>query len=297
MVDMQHRTSFPKASQRLPLRPTGLSVSPLCIGITGTPNTIVSAYEAGVNFFLLSCDLHWPLYEQTRLGLARLLKDNRARRDEIVVAGVSYLDEPMFRYLQFQEIVDSVPGLQRIDVLLAGAVSSDASFAKIGWLQKARSQNHVGCSGIGATFHAKRFSLAANLESLIDIHYIRYNTGHPGARKDLFPHFRPDRSHLTFNFKSTMFRVSEERFRALGLSSDLWIPKPSDYYRFAMTHPTVDGILCSPQTPEELAELTQALEERPLTPDEEEYMIWLSCAAYSAGGAPPNPRFPSETGF
>ena len=66
----------------------------------------------------------------------------------------------------------------------------------------------------------------------------------------------------------------------LGLgSSSLWLPKITDYYRFVLTNPHIDGVLCSPATPSQFAELQAALEDRPLTVAEERYMVWFSSAA------------------
>jgi hypothetical protein len=66
------------------------------MGITGSPETAVAAYEAGVNFFFISVDLHWPLYEPTRKGLEKPPRNNPARRDSVVVGVFSYLDGPLF---------------------------------------------------------------------------------------------------------------------------------------------------------------------------------------------------------
>ena len=60
---------------------------------------------------------------------------------------------------------------------------------------------------------------------------------------------------LIFNFKSVLSQVTPERFRQLGLDDRYWLPKPTDYYRFVLTNPHIDGILCSPSSPAQLTEL------------------------------------------
>lgn len=271
-------TRLPRAADRLRLRGTDLTVSPICIGITESPDTITAAYEEGINFFFISGDLHWPRYAHTRAGLARLLDGSPSRRDQIVVAAVSYLDEPFFGLLQFEEILESVPGLERIDVLLAGAVTSDFSLLRVTSLQRARTRNHLGAAAIGASFHKRRYMLSSVAQQL-DIHYVRYNPGFVKSRIDLFPHISPDATHLTFGFQSQAARVTAESCRRLNLPDGSWLPSASDYYRFALTPDPIGGILCSPSTPEEVRILARALEERRLTPDEEKYMIRLSHAA------------------
>ena len=275
------RFKLPQASDRLQLGNTGLFVSPFCIGITDSPETIVQAYELGINFFFISADLHWPIYEQTRRGIARLVHDSPSRRDEIVVAVVSYLDDPLFSALQFHEVINDVPGLQRVDVMIAGAVASDSSFSRVTALQQARARGHLGARAIGASFHQRKYALASDLYSLLDFNLIRYNTAHPGARADLFPYLQPQSSAPMFNFKSMMFQVPERQFRQMGLPPTAWMPQSCDYYRFVLSHPAVDGILCSPTKPEEVRELVHAMEQRPLTIEEQEYMIWLSSAAHA----------------
>ena len=134
------RSRLPQASDRRELGRSGLKVGPLCLGITTDPDTVVAAYEHGVNFFFLSADLHWPLYEGTRKGLAKLLEGNPSRRDEIVIAAVSYLAEPLFGAFQFHEVINAVSGLKRIDVVIAGAVSDDNMFyPRLEAIEQARS--------------------------------------------------------------------------------------------------------------------------------------------------------------
>jgi hypothetical protein len=274
------RARLPRAVDRLRLRDTNLAVSPICIGITESPDTITAAYEEGINFFFITGDLHWLRYAHTRAGLSRLLDGSQSRRDDIVVVAVSYLDEPLFGLLQFQEILESVPGLGRIDVLLAGAVTSDFSLSRIRSLQSARALNHLGASAIGASFHNRCYMLSgAALE--LDIHYVRYSPGYCKSRIDLFPHISPDATHLTFGFRSQAARVTAESYGHLDLPEGSWLPSAADYYRFALTPDPIDGILCSPSTPEEVRLLVRALEDKPLTPGEEKHMIRLSRAAHA----------------
>jgi hypothetical protein len=277
------RTQLPRAADRLPLGKSGLKVSPICLGMTSSPETVVAAYECGVNFFFVTGDLHWPLYDPLRRGLATLLQSSPSRRQEIVVAIVSYLDNPLFSALQFHEVIAEVPGLEYVDLIIAGAVSSPESFySRLDSIARARASGHLGARAIGATFHQRTLALVADHYDLLDIGYIRYNSAHPGARADLFPFFSGRRSSLVFNFKSVMSRVTREMFDALKVPASYWLPSPVDYYRFVLSRPEIDGILCSPMLPEEVKELAAALERPPLTGDEEEYMVRMSSAVHAA---------------
>jgi hypothetical protein len=274
------RSRLPRPLDRYSLGPGGLPVSPLCLGMTGHHDTVTAAFEAGINFFFITADLHWPLYESLRKGIARLLDGHPSRRDEIVVAVVSYLNDPLFSALQFHEVLDTVPGLGRIDLMIAGAVSDHAGFyPRVQALERARAHRHVGATAIGATFHQRPFALLADQYQCLDIHYVRYNTTHPGALTDLFPYLRVPRPHIVYNFKSMLSRVTPERVAELNLPSTWWVPEATDYYRFVLSRPEIDGILCSPMTPADVESVSAALQKPPLTPEEQDYMIRLSLLA------------------
>src|SRR5215831_13655318 len=106
MSPFRRPTGLPKPSDRLPLGRTGLKVSPLCLGIAGTPEIVPEAFDLGINFFFVTGDLHWPLYDGVRKGLEMLFDRGPSIRDEVVVGVVSYLDGPIFEGLQFNEVID-----------------------------------------------------------------------------------------------------------------------------------------------------------------------------------------------
>ncbi len=80
------RRRLPRLSERLRLGRGGLEVSPFALGAVGSPACVGAAFEAGVNFFFVTADMHWPLYGPLRRGLRQLLA-RRGVRDRIVVAG------------------------------------------------------------------------------------------------------------------------------------------------------------------------------------------------------------------
>src|SRR5262249_26053031 len=80
------RAALPRLTDRLRLGGTQLEVSPFCLGRVDQPDTIAAAFDAGINFFFVSADMHWPLYEASRVGLGALLARGGAVRDRIVVA-------------------------------------------------------------------------------------------------------------------------------------------------------------------------------------------------------------------
>lgn len=269
--------SLPTATNRLPLGNTGLQVSPVCVGMTGSSAVITEAFDAGINFFFVSGDLHWPLYQGVRSGLQALFARGGGVRDEVVVAVVSYLDEPFFRYLQFNEVIRAVSGMERVDLMVAGGISTEHSFTtRLATLQAARERSHLGARAIGGSFHDRPIALASINQNALDVHFVRYNTAHTGANHDLFPHMNGNRTSPVFNFKSVLGRVSKERFRQMGGAAGEWLPSATDYYRFVLSNPGIDGVLCSPMSVAEVGELVEAMEDRPLSVEEQAYMSELS---------------------
>jgi hypothetical protein len=273
------RARLPRPTDRLPLGASGLEVSPICIGIVNDPETIPAAFEAGINFFFLTADMHWPLYEQTRRGLARLLERHPGARESIVVGGVSYVAQPEFLWLPFEEVLGELPALERLDLTIAGGAYRHEIDRRLETYKQHRSLRHAGARAIGASFHDREAARDIVGQGELDIAFVRYNPLHPGAREDLFPHAgsRADgRRTLLFNFKSTLGHLaSEEQYAALGVDGDYWRPRPADYYRFALGEPALDGILCAPPGPRAVRELVDALEEGPLDDEDRQYLLDL----------------------
>lgn len=269
------RLQLPRFSDRL-LVGGGLHVSPFALGMTDSPATIPAAFDAGINFFFFSADMHWPLYSATRQGLADLLARGPSIREQIVVAVVSYVTQPEFCSMPFEEALEAVPGLRRIDLAIAGGAYASELPSRLSIYAQHRERQHCGVRAIGATCHERAAALMALQRGLLDIAFIRYNASHPGAREDVFPELKERAPALVFNFKSVSGFVSPERLDALGLPPDYWRPHPTDHYRFVLSRPELDGVLCSLRTPAELSTLMKALEQGPLSEEEEEHLLLLS---------------------
>jgi aryl-alcohol dehydrogenase-like predicted oxidoreductase len=269
----------PRFDDRLPLGPTGLMVSPFCLGMVRSEATISAAFDAGINFFFLTADMHWPLYETSRRGLATLFAARRSVRDEVVVAVASYPTQPEFCAIPFLEVLDAVSQLRRIDVAVMGGVYAADFDTRLPIYTQHRQARHAGISAIGASFHDRHAARAAVAVAAVDIAFVRYNSAHPGARIDLFPAVRQRRTTPVFNFSSTSGFVARRRMTALGLGRDYWHPHITDHYRFALTRPEIDGVLCALGEPSEVTTLARALAKGPLTEEEDRYLMDLSSLA------------------
>lgn len=273
------RQQLPRLTDRLPLGTSGLEVSPFCSGLTFDANTIPAAFEAGINFFFLTADMHWPLYEATRRGLRDLLTSKPAARDSIVVGVAAYVTQPEFCFAPFEEVLGEISPLQRIDLTIAGGSYGHEIPTRIKIYELHRMIRHAGARAIGATFHDRKAALSMLEQGTLDIAYVRYNPGHPNARTDLFQHVRSradGRTTLLFNFKSTdSWIATEEDYTAIGVEADNWRPHITDYYRFALTEPALDGILCGLPGPHGVRELADALAKGPLDDEDQQYLIDL----------------------
>ena len=273
------RTALPELTDRLALGKSGLSISPVCLGAVRDRNMIPLAFDAGINFFFVSVDLHWPVYEETRRGLDLLLDRGSRIRDQIVVAGVSYLQQPVFAGVNFQELLWVMPRLRRLDLLVAGGAYAHEFFVRREQYLTSRFTQGLGAGAFGASFHERSTALLAVNDRLVDVAFIRYNPAHPGSRHDLFPRLAAGPRALLYNFRSVFPLVSHARLRELGLDEDHWMPQAPDYYRFALSRPELDGLLCSVNTPAELDGLVQGLAQGPLEPAEEDYLVNLAALA------------------
>jgi hypothetical protein len=268
----ERAAALPRAGDRARLGALEVGVSPVCLGIVADPRVVPAAFDAGVNFFFLTADMHWPLYEPLRRGLAMLLARGGGVRDQIVVGVVSYVTQPEFCHLPFREVVDAVPGLGRADVTIAGGAYAQDLLARLVEYRRHREGDVPGARGTGASFHDRAAAREAIRHGLVDLAYVRYNPIHRGADEDLFPHLGASGQTLVYNFKSTAGHLSEARCRALGLAPGDFRPAVTDHYRFALTRPEVDGILCALGTERHVRELVDALAAGPLDEEGIQYM-------------------------
>jgi hypothetical protein len=277
---MALRSNLPSPTDRLRLAP-GLEVSPLCLGAVGSPRVVGAAFEAGINFFFLTADLHWPLYEPLRRGIVDLLK-KKGRRHEIVVAVAAYVTQPDFCEAPFEEVLEALPALERIDVAIAGGAYGHELSGRLPVYARHRASGFCGVRAIGASFHQRTTAAWAISQRVVDLALIRYNARHTGARGDLFPGL-PKKRPLLYNFKSTYGFVPPQRLDELGLHRDHWRPSPADHYRYALSQAELDGILCAPMHPREVTELADALEKGALSEAEGAYLEQLAAADGPSG--------------
>jgi hypothetical protein len=240
-------------------------VSPVCLGIIGGDGArlVAAAIEAGINFFFLSTDLHWPSYDALRNGIRAYLRGHPRARDRIVIAAVSYAHPLEFVVGARWELLGAMPELKRLDVLVAGGLCAGDSPRRLEGLRDPAAPS-VGARAVGASFHDRALALEACNGRRVDLAWVRYNPLHRGAAQSLLPAIDGDAPALVYNFNSTHGRLGDRAWSALRLD-DYYRPPVTDYYRYALSVPRMNGILVSLQNVRQLRELDDALGRGPLS--------------------------------
>ncbi|NWJ45517.1 MAG: aldo/keto reductase [Chloroflexi bacterium] len=288
---------------------TGLKVSPLGIGGGSgiSSEDVLYAFERGVNYFFFSSDLHHHSYRNSAEALRKLCQKGSAVRDKVVLATVSYINNPekLIGILidQFIELE-----IDYIDVFHWGWVNEKDASAELfksvqdlkeegdfnrffreqfGVMEEVNQEllNRGLVRYVGASFHSR--VLARQWMSELDVLMLRYNLAHLGVEVGIFPLLPQDKTQRP---GTVVFNVGHEGQRLIsmpppGLSPDSYVPSLPDCYRYALTNPSVDVVLTGVQNRTQLDEALAAMEKGALSPTECEQLRdygaqWRS--AYSA---------------
>jgi hypothetical protein len=249
-----------------------LEVSPLMVGEVSHSATIAEAFDAGVNCFVVSADLHWPAFEHTRRGLAELLR-RRGLRDRLVVVGVSWATQPEHAFGAFREILDAVPGLGRLDLLALGGLTGSDALPKVAALTAMRKEAAYGCQAIAASFHVANPAAFLLENDLIDLGLLRLNATDDAANAVLQGVRVKTKGSVAFGFDALGGFQPPERLDELGVDPLNWRPSPLDHYRFALSQRGVQGLLLSYLGPGDLAKLDAVLAQGPLDEESQVYLV------------------------
>jgi predicted aldo/keto reductase-like oxidoreductase len=280
---------------RRPLGKTGLAVSPLGIGGGGGIDSasLLYAFDRGINYFFFSSDMHHFVYSQSAGALRRLCSIGSAVRNEVVLATVTYVNDPEklqgILLDQFREL-----GVDYIDIFHWGWVHDGTDFEpllatgtqlKNGSEMTYQFRQHLAAQQrveqvndtllrrglvrfIGASFHSRQAARCWLRE--LDVLMLRYNISHTGVEGDVFPHLTGDRTRdpgiVVFNTAhegSFHFDVPPP-----GCAPTLFIPRSPDCYRFALSNPSVDLVLTGVRDRQQVDEALQALRRGPLEKEE-----------------------------
>jgi len=225
------------------------------------PDDLERAFDAGINY------LYWGSIRRPGFGsgIRRLAKQGR---EKIAVAIQSYARWPAALLRTNVETGLLRLGLDYADVLVLGwhnhRPPSWILDAALELREKGRVR-HLMMSG-----HQRSFFPVMAEEELFDLFMVRYNAAHRGAEGDVFP----------------LLPSAEKRPGLCAYTATRWgslldakktppgepVPTAEHCYRFCLSHPAVDMVLCGPASTEHVEVACTALAKGPL--DEEE-LAWM----------------------
>jgi len=238
----------------------GLEVSALGIGssygVSG--DDVERAFERGVNFFF------WGSRRRAGFGdgVRRLA---RTRRDEMVIAVQSYTRVGFLMGWSVRRALRAL-GTDYVDVLGLAWWNAPPPRRILDAARRLRDEGKV--KRIMISCHDRPTFGAIVDDPTYDAIMVRYNAAHPGAEKDVFPHFarrRPGSLAFTATRWGTLL---DPRLTPPGERT----PRATDCYRFSLSSPHVDACLCGPRDGRELDLALAALDEGPMSDDE---LAWM----------------------
>lgn len=246
--------------ERVKLGPLETPVAPLGIGSSYGVGAagVRRAFDRGVNLF------YWGTMRRRSFGegIADLATTHR---DEMLVVVQTYSRMGSLVRPSLRSALKKLR-IAHADVLLLGMwnrrVPGRVMDAAQACVDEGLARHVMVSCHRRATFaeHAKDERIAAIM--------VRYNAAHPGAEEDVFP-LLPARPLGVVAYTATCWgRLLDETL----IPADVPVPRGSDCYRYALTHPRVDAVLCGPRGGRELDEAMRALDRGPMSPDE---LAWM----------------------
>jgi aryl-alcohol dehydrogenase-like predicted oxidoreductase len=249
-----------------PLGRTGLTTSRLGLASSfgvGTPD-VERAFERGINY------LYWGSLR--RAGFGKAIANLAPRhRDRMVVAVQSYTRVGWLMRGSLERALRKLR-LEYADVLVLGWWQSpppprilDAALA----LKESGKARHLLIS----CHHRPTFEALAKNPAYGAI-MVRYNAAHPGAEREVFPLLGDPAPGVVAYTATRWGALLNPRLVPPGEQ----VPRASDCYRFALTHPAVNVVLSGPKNAVELDESMVALDRGPLSDEEVAWMKRVGAA-------------------
>ncbi len=255
---------------------SGLRVSRIGIGTsTGlAPQDVEEALDRGINY------LYWGSVRHAAFGDA-IRHVAKKRRDEVVIVVQSYTRAAFYMKRSVESALSDL-SIDACDLLLLGM-----------WNETPPRRILDAALKLRETGKTKHIMISCHQRSTFqkyidDPEYaaimVRYNAAHPGAESEVFPHLQKEVSMRPGVVSYTATRWGALLNPAL-LPKEEPPPRPSDCYRFALTNPHVDTVLCGPKNRAELEEAFNALDRGPMSADE---LAWMKRIGKVVRAAAPN---------
>ncbi len=253
---------MPPFPSRVTLGSSGLQVSPLGVaggyGIDEKP--LLEAFERGVNYWY-----HGSLRGRGMSSAIRTLVSS-GRRDQVVLVLQSYSRWGWLLEQTFKSGLRGL-GLDYADVLLLGLHNSFPPDAILESATRLKEQGLVRNLAISAHRRTAFFEHASS--SRYDVFHIRYSAAHPGAEQDVFPNLPKQRRPGIVAYTATRWGQLLDPARMPAGQSPL---RGRDCYRFVLSNPEFNLCMTGPRSATELREALAALDEGPLSHEEEQHV-------------------------
>jgi predicted aldo/keto reductase-like oxidoreductase len=227
-------------------------------------------HEHGINTFLVT----WQMKSVVE-GVRRLVRDGH--RDELVL--VTELGIPTGAFIRrgFEKNA-RVLGVDSIDVVLLGWVQARWYVTGKCWPEMLRLKAEGRTRGIGFSSHDRGLATRIAREVAADVLMIRYNAAHRGAEREVFAEFGADRPAI-IAYTATRWGMLLQPLPKAGFPAGMTAP---ECYRFALSHPSVDAVLCAARTPQEIREDVTGVLSGPLDPAKQEEARRFGDAVHAA---------------
>jgi aryl-alcohol dehydrogenase-like predicted oxidoreductase len=254
--------------QRTRLGRTGREVARLGLAASfGVPTAAVEkAIDAGVNY------LYWGSMRKDAFGQA--LRNQRARRDEFVVLLQSYSRFAGLIPWSVERGLREL-GYDHADVLLLGMWNKMPPARIVDACRKLKERGLV--RHLAFSTHNRPLIPRVSADPDFDLFHVRYNAVHTGAERDIFPHLAAENRPGIVSFTATDWK------RLLGhrrIPKGERVPTAGDCYRFVLSNPEVDLVLCGPATAAQMDHALEAFHKGPLDADEMAWMRRVGKAIY-----------------
>ncbi len=248
--------SFPP---RVTLGRTGLSVGPLAVsgGYGCDAASLRAAFERGVNY--------WYHGSRRSPGMTRAIREIVAagERDKLVLLLQSYSRWPWFLEYTFTRGLKAL-GVDHADVLLLGWFNTMPSERLMERVEAMRARGLF--RRLAVSSHERTMFPKFAADPRFDILHLRYNAAHPGAERDVFPAMPEGPRPGVVAYTATSWGQLLDPKRMPAGEAPL---RGRDCYRFALSNPDIDACMSGPKDSAQMAEALAALDEGPLTPEED----------------------------
>ncbi len=268
-----YHAPMPGFANRVTLGRTGLSVSPLAVsgGYGIDDKSLLMAFDRGVNY--------WYHGSLLRSGMTSAIKQvvQAGKRDELVLVLQSYARWPWFLE---RGIVKSLRllGVDRCEVLLLGWYNSAPSAGILERVERLREKGLFRYVAISS--HNRPAFQAFAKDPRYGILHVRYNAAHTGAERDVFPLLPAQDPPGIVVYTATRWGTL---LKAANTPKGEAPMRGRDAYRFVLGNQGVNVCMTGPRNGSEMSEALAALDEGPLSKEEEERVRRLGQYVYQRG--------------